>query len=148
VSVGLVDTTILCNILDVPGYNQDRGLVLTVFLKLVDGGVTLLLPMATIFETGNHVAGSGRYDVAERFASMVERSLDGLAPWTPTQFVRPEELRSWLPDFPKRAVEKMSLVDLSLIHEFHRQCVLNQARRVFIWSLDQHLVGFDRAAVV
>jgi hypothetical protein len=36
--------------------------------------------------------------------------------------------------------------DLSMIKEWERQCELHRARRVFIWSLDGHLAGYDRKA--
>jgi len=35
--------------------------------------------------------------------------------------------------------------DLSIIKEWERQCALNKARRVFIWSLDGNdLCAYDR----
>ena len=52
----IVDTSVLLNVLDVPGFNRDRGTVLDRFEELVDDGANLLLPMGAVFETGNHVA--------------------------------------------------------------------------------------------
>ena len=36
--------------------------------------------------------------------------------------------------------------DLSIIHDWRRLCEQNPQRRVTIWSLDQHLAGYDRPA--
>ena len=52
----IVDTSVLLNVLDVPGFNQDRNAVLDEFGELVDAGASLLLPMGAVFETGNHIA--------------------------------------------------------------------------------------------
>ena len=52
----IVDTSVLLNVLDVPRRNQDRDAVLAEFDALVDGSASILLPMAVVFETGNHIA--------------------------------------------------------------------------------------------
>ena len=41
----IVDTSVLLNVLDVPGFNQDRDAVLEEFGALFDAGANLLLPM-------------------------------------------------------------------------------------------------------
>jgi hypothetical protein len=55
-----------------------------------------------------------------------------------------EALRHWLPEFPDRATAAIGFGDLSIIKEWERQCALNAARRVFIWSVDGHFDGYDR----
>ena len=52
----LVDTSVLMNVLNVPGRNQDREAVIAEFTRLVQGGAHLFLPMAAVFEAGNHIA--------------------------------------------------------------------------------------------
>lgn len=54
--VVIVDTTVLLNVLDIPQRNQNRSAVLAEFGALVDGSASILLPMAVVFETGNHIA--------------------------------------------------------------------------------------------
>ena len=55
--VVFIDTSVLLCILDVPGKNQDRESIVEEFTVLATGdGNTLILPVATIVETGNHIA--------------------------------------------------------------------------------------------
>jgi hypothetical protein len=51
-SIGLVDTSIFCEVVPVPGRTQQREEVLDVLEDHIRNGVTLLLPIATILETG------------------------------------------------------------------------------------------------
>jgi hypothetical protein len=149
VTICIVDTTVFCNILDVPGYNQDKDEALATLRDYINQPFSLLLPLATVYETGNHIAhvpdGQLRREVAARFAREVSRAVDGASPWTPTPLPEAEELASWLAEFPDHAMRGVSLADLSIIKVFERQCELHRARRVFIWSYDQHLHGYDRA---
>jgi len=50
----------------------------------------------------------------------------------------------WLEDFPTFARAGVGLGDLSIIQEFHRTCALHPGRRVYVWSLDGDLQGYDR----
>lgn len=61
-NVRFIDTSILLNILDVPDRNQNKDEVVKEFKTLIGSQTeTLILPLATIIETGNHIAhiGSG-----------------------------------------------------------------------------------------
>lgn len=55
----IVDTSVLLNVLDVPGFNQHRVDVLERFGEFVEGAANLLLPIGAVFETGNHIAQLG-----------------------------------------------------------------------------------------
>jgi len=41
-------------------------------------------------------------------------------------------------------MRKTGLADLTIIKEFERQCELHRLHRVFVWSCDHHLQGYDR----
>ena len=47
-------------------------------------------------------------------------------------------------DYPDHAMQGAGMGDLSIVKEWERQCDLNRARRVLIWSFDEHLAGYDR----
>ena len=149
-SICLIDTTVFCNILRVPSFDQDHQAVNEILTQHIGDRVTLLLPMATIFETGNHVARGGdgalRRRTARRFVKAVLGAVEGHAPWTPTPFFEQDELIEWLSEFPDYAMRGEGLADLSIVKEFDRQCLLHPYRRIFIWSLDRHLAGYDRTA--
>lgn len=52
----IVDTSILLNVLNMPGRNEQREAVLTELEQCIDDGATLLLPLGAVLEIGNHIA--------------------------------------------------------------------------------------------
>ncbi|WP_204105598.1 MULTISPECIES: hypothetical protein [Spirulina sp. CCY15215] len=54
--VAIVDTSIFCNFLDIPNMNSSREEVFKEFTRLVKNDTSFLLPMATVYETGNHIS--------------------------------------------------------------------------------------------
>lgn len=147
-SICLLDTSILCNVLDVPNRNQQRDQVIRQLELHIKAGVTLLLPVTAIIETGNHIAqqgdGQARRQAAIRFVVQVQQALDGSAPWVPTPSFDVQFVRGYLAAFPDYAMRGVGMGDLSIIKEFERQCELHRLRRVFIWSYDNDLAGYDR----
>ena len=146
-AICLLDTSVFVEFLRVPSMSSSHDKVLDDMKSKIEGRESLFLPMATIFETGNHISQNGdgnqRRDCAKRFAQQVTLAIDGESPFTPINFVEAEEMRTWLSRFPDAAMQEMGLGDLSIIHDWERQRDLNQGRRVYIWSLDNHLQGFD-----
>lgn len=55
-AIVLLDTSVYLNVLDVPGFNQHRQTVLDDFRKAIEQNDHFLLPLATVWETGNHIA--------------------------------------------------------------------------------------------
>lgn len=154
--IALLDTSIYLNILDVPGKSQDRGTVFDEFGKMVENGDIFLLPLAAVWETGNHIAmlGNGglRRQYAEKLLVDVGKALGGEAPYRATHFPSAEEFAGWLAEFPDYAQrnktanktgEGVSLTDLSIIKEWEATKTRHSMSRVFIWSLDSDLQGYD-----
>lgn len=157
-SIVLLDTSIYLNVLDVTGFNQDRDEVGRQFTNKVKGGDSFLLPMATIWETGNHIArlatGGERRRYAQRLVTDATMAMNGDTPYRATYFPRKEQFINWLQDFPdsasrskstKKQREGVSLADHSIIKEWQRTCTLNNMSRVLIWSLDADLAACDSA---
>lgn len=155
-SICLIDTSIFLEILNVPNYNQHRESVLEDFETYFQAGCTFLLPMATILETGNHIAQNGdgtlRRKTAIHFVEQVKAAFTGEAPWRPTTFPNTEEILLWIDQFPDLAgknkaplkLEGTSFGDLSIIQEFHKSCNLFSMSEVFIWSLDSDLKNYHQ----
>lgn len=145
----IVDTSVLLNVLAIPGFSQDRDAVLDRFGELVDAGASILLPLGAVFETGNHIAdvpdGRQRRRYATAFADQVRRALKREAPWTLAPLPDTDQLMGWLDTFPNDATEGLGMVDLSIKKEWERACSQHPHRRVLIWALDQHLRSYDRA---
>ena len=144
----IVDTSVLLNVLNVPGCNQNRDAVLARFSQLLDEGANLLLPLGAVFETGNHIAdvrdGRQRRRYAAAFTDQVRRALNGEAPWTLAPLPDADQLENLLDRFPDNAMRGLGMVDMSIIEEWERTCRRHPHRRVSVWSLDQHLTGYDR----
>jgi hypothetical protein len=143
-SICLIDTSIFLEILNVPNYNQHTALVLEDYQTYAESGCTFLLPMATILETGNHIAQNGdgtmRRITALRFVEEVKAAFTGLAPWRTTTFPNTAEIMLWIDQFPilagkNKAPDKQegtSFGDLSIIEEFNKSCKRFPMSEVFI----------------
>ncbi|MCW8199892.1 hypothetical protein D8B23_16100 [Verminephrobacter aporrectodeae subsp. tuberculatae] len=148
-SIVLVDTTILLNMLDVPERNQQREKVWGDFKRRIEDNDHLFIPLATIIETGNHIAhvddGRLRRQAAERFVEAVRGALNDSAPWKPLNFPSHADLSEWLVDFPDSAMKEVGMGDLSIQKEWKQLRIKYPMSRVLIWSLDNHLQSFDRS---
>jgi hypothetical protein len=112
--------------------------------------------MATIIETGNHIAQNGdgtmRRETALRFVKAVKEAFTGEAPWSPTLFPNTKEILLWIDQFPDLAgrnkapdkQEGTSFGDLSIIEEFNKSCKRFPMSEVFIWSLDGDLQSYHQ----
>jgi hypothetical protein len=147
-AICLIDTSIFLEILEAPNMASRRLNILAQLEEKIEQGESLFLPMATIFETGNHIAQNGdgrqRRGCAEKFVRQVEKALKGASPFKPISFLTQEQLQQWLSEFPDSAMRGSGIGDLSIIHDFHRVCAQSPLRRVYIWSLDDHLRGYSR----
>ncbi|HEX8437301.1 hypothetical protein [Archangium sp.] len=153
-SVCLIDTSVFCELLAVPNMSRRHKEMVDELADKLKAQETLLLPMTTILETGNHIGQNGdgrqRRQTAERFLAQVGMALQGQSPFVPTPLFSREELAGWLGEFPDWAMRSDSrgkgsgLGDLSIVKAFDRQCELTPFRRVYIWSLDELLARYDR----
>jgi len=148
VSICLVDTSILCEILQVPNRCGNHREIFAEMERKIRTD-TLLLPMSAIIETGNHIGQNGdgnqRRKAATTFVDFVKKALLGQSPFTATRlFKESESLLEWLDEFPNWAGRGSGLGDLTILKEFDRQCALNPSRRIYIWSLDGHLSSYRR----
>jgi hypothetical protein len=83
--VDFIDTSVLVEILGVPGKSQHRAQVLDELSSRIAGSVKFVLPTATIIETGNHVFqladGGARRCHAESFVKLLRMTANREAPW-------------------------------------------------------------------
>lgn len=146
-AICLIDTSIFLEILNIPNKVTQNSKIIDLLEEKIKANESLFLPMATILETGNHIAQNGdgnlRRQCANQFIIQVEKALKGESPFKPISFLKSEELQQWLTQFPDYAMQGVGLGDLSIIHDFNRFCQQNKGRRVYIWSLDKHLQNYD-----
>ncbi len=145
-SVKLIGTSVLCELLEIPGKSNplDAGKVRTEFGKLVGKDVSFILPLATVLETGNHIAQNGNGNVrrakAKELADFVAKSLEEASPFLSPPFWQNEDLRAWMVQFPTSAMQGIGLGDVSIKRDLERARErLPSATPVEIWSKDSHL---------
>lgn len=154
-TICIIDTSIFLNILNVPSRNQQVTEVVQSFKDFVELGCTFILPMATIIETGNHIAQNGngtiRRETSKRFCDAIRGAFDGVTPWQPSEFPSSKEIMSWLDEYPDnagrnksstRTSEGTSFGDLSIIKEFDKCVIKFKSSEIFIWSLDEDLISY------
>lgn len=155
----LLDTSVYLNVLDVPGRNQQRVQVLDDFTQRVQHGDHFLLPMATIWESGNHISrlttGSLRYQFAQLLVASVRDAMNGKVPYRTTYFPDSTVFAIWLDQFPNfaqrnksatKTTEGISLSDFSIIQEWQQTRHRHAMSRVLIWSHDSDLAAYDTGA--
>ncbi|MEG0963478.1 MAG: hypothetical protein RR139_11350 [Lachnospiraceae bacterium] len=145
--VHFIDTSVFVNIVDVPMMNDQRKEVMAELKSLLKNKdkETMILPFATIIETGNHIAQNGdgqqRRKTAENFCKIIEMTLKGEAPWIYYgEQMRAEDLEAICLEFPDAAMRGEGFGDLSMINAYNKYKdetpAINEIR---IWSLDKHL---------
>lgn len=146
-AVAIVDTSIFCEFLNIPNMNSSREEVFNDFERLVRNDTSFLLPIAAVYETGNHIAqlsdGGNRRRFAQAFVTQVQKAMNGEAPWQILRVPTVEEIGIWLNEFPDSAMRTVGMGDLSIIKEWEEAKKRTPYLRVFIWSLDNDLRGYD-----
>ena len=126
----LIDTSLLCVWLKVPGKETagnnkwDFELVNDKILTEIEKGTTLVLPLATVIETGNHIAqakttnSDSKRITSEKFAEIMIAAADETSPWAAfrEQIVlwEAEGLKNLAEKFPNQVVKKTSMGDASI----------------------------------
>ncbi|MHC5672134.1 hypothetical protein [Nostoc sp.] len=127
----LIDTSLLCVWLQVPGretagnnewdFDRVNQKIQAEIAKLT----TLVLPLASVIETGNHIAqaktanSESKRITAQKFAEIITYAADETTPWAKfrEQIVlwEEEKLKELAAKFPNQAVEKTSMGDASIV---------------------------------
>ncbi|MFC6549488.1 hypothetical protein [Cohnella cellulosilytica] len=109
---------------------------------------TLILPLATLIETGNHIAhiadGNLRRSRAQTMAELIKRTVNEQAPWSyyGREFEK-EDLLAISDAVVEHAVMKIGIGDLSIVQVYkkYKDSVIPIAS-IRIWSLDKHLQSY------
>jgi hypothetical protein len=153
--VVIIDTSILCIFLDVPkmetaGAKSDHWDKERVTIKIneeIANGSTLVLPLATIIETGNHIAQAihNVYDLAESLADLMIKSADSQSPWAAFSVQESlwstENIKKLAYEWPSNVVQKHSIGDATIVHV--AQMYVDMGMLVEILTGDQGLKSFE-----
>lgn len=147
-NVRIIDTSVLLNILNIPNRNQKHDEVTEEFKEVVNTD-TLILPLAAIIETGNHIShindGGVRREKAILFSRFLEKTAKGEAPWVYYgEELDAEDLNKIAEEFPENAMIGTGIGDMSIIRAYEKYKDSTPGiGRIMIWSLDGHLSGYE-----
>ena len=148
-NIRFIDTSILLNILDIPGRNADKDMVTEEFKQIIkDPNQTLILPLATIIETGNHIAhisnGCVRREKGELMADLLKHTAEDKAPWKYyDRGLAQADLLKLAERFPDSAMMEMGVGDLSIIFAYEKyKEEVPAIGSIMIWSMDEHLAQY------
>jgi len=151
--VVFLDTSVLLEVLRVPGKSQQPDAVADELRSRVAAGESLLLPTAAIVETGNHIAqlsdGTARRSRADALCTFLRATVAGDAPWALNAAIWDAELLAAVcdgargcPPLTDMASQGIGLGDVSILAEaeaFERR-VAHVA--IEIWTLDAGLAAY------
>jgi hypothetical protein len=156
----IIDTSILCVYLQVPGKETcgsdndkwDNKRVQERFKQEEEQGAKFVLPLATIIETGNHIAqaNSRRYETAQAFADILIKVADGVIPWQVfttevDELWTSEKLKQLATMWPNLASSKISIGDATIkaVAEYYAKA--STTLQVEIFTGDGGLKAYEPA---
>ncbi|MCP4701342.1 MAG: hypothetical protein GY862_31480 [Gammaproteobacteria bacterium] len=124
----VIDTSILCVWLGIPGKDTcgpvhdrwDKKRVKKIIREEEKFGTMFVLPLATLIETGNHIAQAAdrRFEQAQKLTDYLVKAVDGKIPWAPftNQSVLCDEagLRKLAAEWPPLAAKKLTIGDATI----------------------------------
>jgi hypothetical protein len=152
--VEFVDTSVLCNLLEIPGKSQHRDKVVEELKRKLEArDCDLLLPMTAVIETGNHIAqladGRVRRSCAERFSEVLRMVADGEAPWALNEVEWDAgHLRSLIKggrtgsNLVEHACNRLGCGDLNILVERDRYLTRTSGVQATVWTLDALLSSY------
>lgn len=150
----VLDTSVLCVWLKIAGMDscgpdEDRWDFERADLRIKEAlsqGATLCLPLATIIETGNHIAQSSeRYERALDLATLMTKTADAESPWAAftdqDTLWSKEKLKELAESWPPLACSELSLGDATIkdVADYYGK----MGYRVSLLTGDQKLAAYQ-----
>jgi len=152
-TVVFLDTSVLVEVLGVPGKSQRPGEIQAELRARTEAGESMILPTATIIETGNHIAQLGNGDqrrrFAESFARLLEGTVAGATPWVLNGARWDDSLLTAIcrgargcPSLPEMASQGVGAGDISILAEAEAYAARVTHVDVRIWTLERLLAAY------
>lgn len=152
--VRVVDTSVLCDLLKVPGKCQRHDEVREELEVLSGSGVQLVVPIASVIETGNHIAqaegGHARRACAERFVGLLRLTAEGGAPWVLHSVAWDGRMLDLLCNGPGQVGAFVDMAgggtlgagDVAILAECELYASRTAGVRVSVWTHDERLAAY------
>lgn len=146
-----LDTSILCNILQVPQKSQHALEVLQKFKQLQVPGNNFIIPITAVIETGNFIAqladGGERRALAEKFEQFLRKTAENEVPfvlhayqWDKTFIESFLDGAGTCSSYVDHAMQRVGAGDLCILTEMNKYKERIQGRGdIVLWSLDINL---------
>lgn len=149
-AVTFIDTSILCELLQVPGKSnpsQHSDLV-TEMDRRAAAGERFVIPVTALIETGNHIAqcNGDRYRLAGKLTAMIRAGIDGIAPWLVLESRLGRDFLQQLcagdstgQTLEQLAARKIGSGDVALLVELNQFLAGSAVGTAAVWTLDAGL---------
>lgn len=143
----ILDTSILCVWLDIPGKNKiekkgedviGRPDVEKKINEEISNGTRIVLPLASVIECGNHVTqikGCDPKTYVDKFADFISKSIDGDEPWdiftNQTELFDKVKLKELVDKWRNMAISGISMGDASIIQVAELYASRNFSAEIF-----------------
>lgn len=148
-AVSFIDTSVLCNLIPVPGRDQNAEEVKRVMKDRLAQNERFILPMTSVIETGNFIAqladGAVRRQTADKLEKILRLICEGKAPWVLHDVAWDKLFLNQLLDgadtmmsYVEHAVSQLGTGDLCILterHQYHQRSGI----RANIWTFDEGL---------
>ncbi len=147
-NVRFIDTSIMLNLLEVPGRCDRKEKVKQEWAEVLKNNETLIMPAATIIETGNHIAqisdGNVRRTITMKFKEFLEKTAEGEAPWTLYgNGLDKEEIKYVAEHLNEFTQSRIGIGDMTIIYAYEKYRNEKPAiGTIMIWSVDEHLSAY------
>lgn len=151
--VSFIDTSVLCNLVPVPGRDQEADEVKREMTERLDQRERFILPITAVIETGNFIAqlsdGRVRRQTAERLDQILRLICEGRAPWVLHDVAWDKSFLNQMLEgadtmmkYVEHAASQVGAGDLCIINERLHYQQRSQIRAT-IWTLDEALRSYS-----
>ena len=152
-SISFIDTSVLCNLVPVPGRDQNASDVRLEMAERLDRQERFILPITAVIETGNFIAqlpdGRVRRQTAEKLDRILRMVCEGNAPWVLHDVAWDKPFLNQMldgadtmMDYIEHASNQIGVGDLCIINERLTYQQRSQVR-ASIWTLDGGLSSYS-----
>lgn len=152
-TIWFVDTSVLCELLEVPGKCDKPDELKAEARKRRESGDRFVLPITAVIESGNHISQSGgdRRGAAGRFVKLIDAVRDGNESWALHEVAWDSAFLNELtegsvtaqPFVDLAGTGQMGAGDLAILIERERFKSRGAFTDVRIWTLDQRLGAYS-----
>lgn len=148
-AVTFIDTSILCELLQVPGKSDSaRHAAMVTEMDRAAAGERFVIPVTALIETGNHIAqcNGDRYRLAGKLTAMIRAGIDGVAPWLVLESRLGRDFLHQLcagdstgQTLEQLAARKIGSGDVALLVELNQFLSGSAVSSAAVWTLDAGL---------